>query len=260
MQLMRAKKRGNAASQLDRDMERNPLLGTEIEMSSTGGGRPIVPTPPSSGNNSIGGGFLSSRRDKRKTSTIATAHPDMEERVSLLDAKGGPSSSGVPKRRFRLANTTGRPRGGGSFLFASWNKQNWALSRLMKYLALMLISSTLTFVLLHKESKTVHWAEYENILEPDGNKEKRCFVSVSLVWVVGLCCLLPCTALLLLSLMDYSVKLMVFCTSFRKTILSITPLINNTTIFRNKVEALSLNVVRVRIQRRNLAIRRMLCG
>jgi hypothetical protein len=178
MQYIIAKKCGNAtAQQRQQDrQERNPLLGTEIEM-ATSGPRP-VPTPPSSGNNSTGA-YLTSRHEKRKTSTIATAHPDYEERVSLLDSKGGPSpsssSSNAPKRRFRIANTTGRPRGGGTFL--SFNIQKWTLSRLMKYLALMLISSTLTFFLLHKESKTVHWAEYENILKPDEMK-KRCFVSV----------------------------------------------------------------------------------
>jgi hypothetical protein len=171
---MRAKKRGNATQQQQDRQERNPLLGTEIEM--TPGPRP-VPTPPSSGNNSIGG-YLSSRSEKRKTSTIATAHPDYEERVSLLDGKGGPSSSPV-RRRFRIANTTGRPRGGGggAGIFSSFNINNWTLSRLMKYLALMLISSSLTFFLLHKESKEVHWTEYENILQPDEMKEKRCFVS-----------------------------------------------------------------------------------
>ena len=171
-----AKKRGNATQQQQQDrQERNPLLGTEIEMTS--GPRP-VPTPPSSGNNRIGE-YLSSRREKRKTSTIATAHPDYEERVSLLDRTikevVAPSSSGGPKRRFRIADTSGKRKGDGRF--TNFNIQNWTLSRLMKYLALMLISSSLTFFLLHKESKDVHWTEYENILEPDELKEKRCYVS-----------------------------------------------------------------------------------
>ena len=60
----------------------------------------------------------------------------------------------------------------------------------MKYLALMLISCSMTFWLLRKESKEVHWTEYSKILEPDGSKEMRCFVSIAESVMMRMACCL----------------------------------------------------------------------
>jgi hypothetical protein len=151
--------RANAAQQ--REERESLLTGSEHEKPQ------VLPTPPSSGNS----GFLNFRREKRKTSNVvAKAHPDADdvERASLL---GGDKKLRPPKNAFRIASQKRRQRQ------AQLNPP-WTLSRLMKYLALMLISCTMTFWLLRKESKEVHWNEYKGILEPDGSKETRCFVSV----------------------------------------------------------------------------------
>jgi hypothetical protein len=164
--MLRAKKRANSTQQQDRE-ERESLLGGG---SSAVGRKQVVPTPPSSGNST---GQLSFRGDKRKTSNaMAKTHRDDDlERVSLLG--GGPGDGPPlrpPKNAFRIASMKRRARQDAL-------NPPWTLSRLMKYFSLMLVSCSVTFWLLHKESKEVHWDEYHGILEPDVTKEKRCFVS-----------------------------------------------------------------------------------
>ncbi|KAG7374654.1 GDSL-like lipase/acylhydrolase family protein [Nitzschia inconspicua] len=158
--MLKTKKRANSAQERE---ERESLLSG----SSSTVKEPIpVPTPPSSGN---AGGFLNLRSSSEKRRTVAKAHPDDVERVSLLGNSG--SNAGPlrpPKNAFRIASAKRRERQ------AALNPP-WTMSRLMKYLSLMLVSCSVTFWLLHKQSKEVHWDEYRGILEPDETKEKRCF-------------------------------------------------------------------------------------
>jgi hypothetical protein len=175
--MLHAKHRANAAQQQDRE-EREFLIG--------GGGHKEpapIPTPPSSGNGG-GGGFLnlrsSSSRRKTGSAVVAKAHPDDIERVSLLGGGGGGDGGGggplrPPKNAFRIASAKRRAR-------QAVLNPPWTLSRMMKYLSLMLVSCSATFWLLHKENKVVHWDEYHKILEPDGTKEKRCFVSDNIIF------------------------------------------------------------------------------
>ena len=49
----------------------------------------------------------------------------------------------------------------------------------MKYAALLFVTAMVTFLMLRKESKVIHWDEYHYILEPTESKtEPRCFVSM----------------------------------------------------------------------------------
>jgi len=98
-----------------------------------------------------------------------------EERVSLLTGGGG-SSAGKLKRNSKY-NNNNKSRGKSSFnnLLNKNNKPPWTMTRLMKYGALLLVSASMSFLLLRKESKVIHWEEYHNILEPGGSKETRCF-------------------------------------------------------------------------------------
>mmetsp|Transcript_15228 Transcript_15228/g.35295 ORF Transcript_15228/g.35295 Transcript_15228/m.35295 type:complete len:432 (+) Transcript_15228:245-1540(+) len=85
------------------------------------------------------------------------------EMVSLL---GGPSP-GKSKREGRSRYP--RTKRGISY------KERWTLSRMMRYLAILILAAMLTYKLLRKESKIIHWEEYNNILEPKGPREARCF-------------------------------------------------------------------------------------
>jgi hypothetical protein len=164
--MLRAKKRANAVQQQERE-ERESLLDGGSSVASR---KQYVPTPPSSGNST---GYLNFRRDKRKTSSVVDkSYPDDDvERMSLLSGGlGDRPPLRPPKNAFRIASQKRRARQ------AALNPP-WTLSRLMKYFSLMLVSCSMTFWLLHKESKEVHWEEYYGILEPQGSKETRCFVS-----------------------------------------------------------------------------------
>ena len=81
------------------------------------------------------------------------------EMVSLL---GGPSP-GKLKRGDRRTKGHKTPR------------ERWTMSRVMRYLALLTVTALITYKLLRKESKIIHWEEYNNILQPKGTRETRCF-------------------------------------------------------------------------------------
>lgn len=106
-------------------------------------------------------GVENKRRTKNRRKAYDSDDAD-EERVSLMD--GGTLSSLQPTnlrneliRRLRSESKT------------------WTTSRLMKYLVLLMISAIITFLMLRKSSKMIQWREHQNILEPEGSKETRCF-------------------------------------------------------------------------------------
>lgn len=149
MEMIRTKKkwRGNDNSIRSRSKERVSLLGEKSRK-----------------NNRSGKNTTNLRDREKQRRTTAKARPSSgyndnsaEERVSFLtDSDNG-------NRRNSKYN----------------NKKNnippWTLSRLMKYVAILLVSAFISFILLRKQSKMIHWEEYHNILEPDEGKEPRCF-------------------------------------------------------------------------------------
>jgi len=93
------------------------------------------------------------RESKRRTRTKGD-----QEMFSLL----GPSPGKTKRNDFYRQNRGGK-------------RKSWTKSRIMKYVALLLFSALVSFKLLRKESKMIHWEEYNNILEPKGPRETRCF-------------------------------------------------------------------------------------
>mmetsp|Transcript_10947 Transcript_10947/g.25926 ORF Transcript_10947/g.25926 Transcript_10947/m.25926 type:complete len:435 (+) Transcript_10947:288-1592(+) len=146
MEMIRMKKDGSGnvrSRSRSHSRERVSLLGTT----------PVV-SPPNSGNSS----GLRGREQKHRTR--AKAHPyddNDEERASLLI-----DNSPGKFKRHRRPRTTRAP---------------WTMSRLMKNVAILAFGATISFLLLRKQSKMIHWEEYQNILEPEGTKETRCFES-----------------------------------------------------------------------------------
>ena len=121
-------------------------------------------------------------RDNRKTK--ATAHSDPsnneeEERVSLLNDGGG---TGNNKSKNTFLSAGARTKRNSKYNKGSNNNfTTRALSRPMKYAAILLVSAMSSFLLLRNQSKVIHWDEYHNILEPEESKaEPRCFVSNTL--------------------------------------------------------------------------------
>jgi hypothetical protein len=88
-----------------------------------------------------------------------------EEQVSLIgkDGQPAPGPSLRPQRSHKLGLVE-------SLL------QAWTLHRLMKYMALCVMTAVLTFLVLRKEQKSLHWEQYNSLLEPEA-KEQRCYVS-----------------------------------------------------------------------------------
>jgi len=154
-------------------------------------------------------------RTKKKDNNESDRHDRKKERVSLLEnfsnprskstdstgqlknrerrrtkAKAHPSPSGKDEEVVSLLGDGGKDNSRSKHAFSSSdnasrnskynkNKSNlppWTLSRLMKYFAILLGSAMVSFLLLRKQSKVLHWDEYHNILEPSESKaEPRCF-------------------------------------------------------------------------------------
>ena len=148
MEMIRTKK--NPDDRRARSKERVSLLGE------------------SSNNQSKNTDRLKSREGRR---TKATAHPDStEEKVSLLGSASKNKNNRPNQKRNSKYNNSKN------------NLPPWTRSRLMKYAALLFVSAMVTFLMLRKESKVIHWDEYHNILEPTESKtEPRCFVSMHTV-------------------------------------------------------------------------------
>jgi hypothetical protein len=112
----------------------------------------------------------SKNRGAKKRNNMAP----QEERVSLIGNDGKPTPS--PDQR-------------GSHL--QDQRPPWTFSRLMRYLSLTAVSAMVTFIILRKESKVLHWEEYHYLLEPAGPREERCYVSIFLClvrkWIESLC-------------------------------------------------------------------------
>lgn len=103
---------------------------------------------------------LRERENKRRTRASAHSYDDedAEERVSLLSNK----SPGKLKRD-------------AVFPCKRSYRGPWTMPRLMKYVAILVVSASASFLVLRGESKVIHWEEFHNILEPHKSKEPRCF-------------------------------------------------------------------------------------
>jgi len=98
------------------------------------------------------------------TRSSGKGHPGDEEKVSLL---GG----GTPGKQKRGDFYSKNRRSGRGY----FGKNRWTMSRTMKYAAILVITALVTYKILRKENKMIHWEEYNNILEPKGAKATRCF-------------------------------------------------------------------------------------
>lgn len=155
---MNTKRRGNVPPQNEYE-ERESLISGGIEM-TTSKQKP-----------SRGGATSPVRREKRKTSALMGKGSDAEERVSLMGGgAGGRRPGGGGRRPLRIADTRRRT-------ISSMLGFNFNFSRMMRYVGLMLASATFSFLLFYRQSKTVHWEEYNKILQPDVGKATRCYVS-----------------------------------------------------------------------------------
>ena len=96
---------------------------------------------------------------------------DAEERVSLLTSKG--KATTPSKRKSKLIHRV--------------LPETWNLTRLMRYLSMTAVSAMVTFFILGKEAKVVHWEEYHHMLEPQAKVAQRCYVrEFSLIeWLGG---------------------------------------------------------------------------
>jgi len=116
-------------------------------------------------------GNSSSNHSPTSTKRRSRSRNGDAEMVSLL----GGASPGKSKRSNSNNNNGSsyrRTRGRkGKFLI----ENRWTRSRFVKYLALLMITYLLTYKLLRKESKMIHWEEYNNILNPKGAQKNRCF-------------------------------------------------------------------------------------
>jgi hypothetical protein len=99
---------------------------------------------------------------KRAAAAAAT-----EERVSLIGGDGAPTLD--PSQR--------NGKGNGDDNSIQKKEKPWTLTRLMRYLSLTCLSAGVTFLILRKESRTLHWEEYHYLLEPQAPREQRCYVS-----------------------------------------------------------------------------------
>jgi hypothetical protein len=101
---------------------------------------------------------------KKRAAAAAAA---VEERVSLIGGDGAPT----PEPSQRNDNSKKKEKG-------------WTWTRLMRYLSLTCLSAGVTFLILGKESRSLHWEEYHYLLEPEA-KEQRCYVSIILECDLG---------------------------------------------------------------------------
>lgn len=98
---------------------------------------------------------MPSLRAKRRVQDMQQAQ---EERVSLIDDFGQPTPEPSHRRRVEL-------------------KEPWTVRRLMRYLSLTAVSAMVTFFVLGRESRALHWQEFHHLLQPELKTEQsqRCY-------------------------------------------------------------------------------------
>lgn len=82
-----------------------------------------------------------------------------EEKVSLIATDGKPTPAPSQRKKHQTLSLP------------------WTLTRMMRYLALMMSSAIVTFLVLRKENQVLHWEEVHYLLSPEGFKNQRCYVS-----------------------------------------------------------------------------------
>jgi hypothetical protein len=98
-----------------------------------------------------------------------------EERVSLIDTLGQPTPE--PSLRHN--------KKGGA---AKTLRDAWSVTRLMRYLSLTAVSAMVTFFVMGREAKQLHWQEFHHLLEPEVKKDQsqRCYVSRPSIYLIVL--------------------------------------------------------------------------
>jgi len=159
--MMNTKRRGNVPPQNDSEERESLMSGGGIEMTSK---RTPTRSTLRSGNTSP------HRREKRKTSGVMDK--DDEERVSLIGGGGGGGGGRRPqggRRPLRIADTRRRT------VFNMFSVPKFSMNTIMRYIGLMLASATVSFMLFHRQPRTVHWGQYNKVLEPAVGRGTRCF-------------------------------------------------------------------------------------
>lgn len=100
-----------------------------------------------------------------------------EEKVSLLGTKPSGSRFFHNSRGSNSKANTTTPKGKShrNGRFAKVLPETWNVTRLMRYLSLTAVSAMVTFFILGKEAKVMHWEEYHHLLEPQAKASQRCY-------------------------------------------------------------------------------------
>jgi hypothetical protein len=111
---------------------------------------------------------------------------DEEERMALIDPMGRPTAASGTKRRKRTATTTTSTApttmtAAATIAAIVALKRAWTPTRVMRYLSLTALSAIVTFVVMRKEAKALHWQEFNHLLDPQFKTDQsHCYVSFML--------------------------------------------------------------------------------
>lgn len=109
--------------------------------------------------------------DKAAKKRAAAAAQAAEERLSLIDDDGLPTASPDQREQMKRKKKKGRHKKG-----QDGGNNAWSLPRLMRYLSLTCFSAVVTYFVLKRENKVLHWEEHDHLLQPKLNKRERCYV------------------------------------------------------------------------------------
>jgi hypothetical protein len=131
---------------------------------------------------SLGGTKKRTLRSKRQQQEEHEEQED-EERVSLVDPLGAPTAASGRRRSHPTTTTTTTSTVPNQKKNKNGNKKKkkikWTPTRLMRYLSLTVFSALFTFYFMGRESKSLHWKEFNHLLQPELKKgQAQCYVSV----------------------------------------------------------------------------------
>ena len=116
------------------------------------------------------------------------------------DDKAAKKRAIAKEERVSLIAKDGKPQPAPSQRKKSDKGDEWTCSRLMRYMGLTVLSAVITFLVLRKENQVLHWEEVHYLLEPEGTKQQRCYVSTS--YFVFFSEFLHCNLMVLMSFND----------------------------------------------------------
>jgi hypothetical protein len=128
---------------------------------------------------SLGGTKKRTLRSKRQQQEEHEEQED-EERVSLVDPLGAPTAASGRRRSHPTTTSSTVPNQKKNKNSNKKKKKiKWTPTRLMRYLSLTVFSALFTFYFMGRESKSLHWKEFNHLLQPELKKgQAQCYVSV----------------------------------------------------------------------------------